>query len=1829
MKNIFTGFENPINNQSSTKAKNKNSFVNSKIRKPLSEICFWAFLKSKKKRIGIASIIILVLVLVIVSWQMFFRKPPIPARFTLEATISDTGGVSPETTFILRSSQSLSKRKIKEIVKFSPEVEFDIKKISQNSVFISSVFAAGEDSVFVFEIKPTQSLSEDEIYRVIIDNPDYADREYGWAFQIKAFFQVIQSTPRDKGTYVPTNSGIEIVFNRENLINPGDYFEISPDIEGTFEQYNDTLVFLPNQLQEKQVYTVTIKEGLKTEGSEDVLSQDYVFVFETDEKEYTGYRPEFSFYNDFLEFIPDEKPALSVYYYDLDPDNLNIDLYKFSDVNEFLSSYQNSRNWTLGWTTYYRRESGSSFQPKENQKILSFKPTIIKSGYQEFIEIPQVLESGYYLLDVNVEGRHRQAWLQITPLSHYFSVTHDKSFLWMYDFQKKEPISNSKTSFLDQAIGKVNLGETDSKGLIEFSTPNTLKQEDKDSVDPKFLKVEKDGYLPVLVKVDDSWWGYRAKAEKGDLYWDYLSTDRYVYQINDNIKYWGVVKGRQQNLRQMKVKVGIYESYYSYYYSEKEEPLISQEVLISNFDTIQGKLTFRGISPGYYTLIATIGDEVVSTANIEILSYTKPAYQITVTPSKKAIFAGEQVDFKVKASFFDGTSVSGLRLKYNGYWKESIQGELILDKNGEGVFSYIPKNYYDYPRNLEVSFSPVLSEEGEIWGTNSVLVFGPNMYLQAFQEKQSGNNYKFIAKLNHITIKDQAEDDSIYWRDEYIGEPVKSYSVSARIIKISYIKTETGQYYDPINKIVRKKYRYDKKEELVEKLHGTTDGAGEWSFTKNIPSDEATYKVIFSGQDSQGREFQDYVYPYYFYYDEKDFNASLSIGDEEYQKQFSIGDRIDLELKISGDKELASQNILFYRYQNNIDKVSIVSDLNFGESFEKELMPSAQYRAVVLGPYGFEETNTVTASFKEGDNDLTINIEPEKESYRPQEKVKINLSVKDKDNHSVSAELNVAIVDEALFHILPYNWQEDILETLYSNIYIWPMTGASQYEFLEEDMVARTGGAEMGGCFGRGTPVLMFDNSSKPIEEIKVGDKILTFAKEDNRILKSAIVQGISQHPVDDYLIINGHLEITPEHKIYVNDKWQYAGNIKIGDMLVDKNGLAQKVFSVERKKTNNTIVYNIVVGKYHTYFAKGYFVHNQEKGGTVRSEFVDVAFYQTIKTDNKGRAEISFTAPDNITSWRTTVRAFSPNDLKAGQSVKLIKTSLPFFVNATLNNYYLTGDSPIARLRVFGTDYQQNTTTKFTLKSDSLDLYKTEDSIDNFIYFPLGQLPDNENKYEFTVSAKQNSLEDSVIREIELFKNYFRTSESSIYNLSDNLSNINGNNDGFTKLTFMDTGKGKFYQALWGHTYLYGIRSDQIAASFFGEKLLAQYFNEPEPAEPLDLSDYHTPEGGISLFPYSDNDLEVSAKMADLAPEFIFENELKSYFREALRDKKADIHRISKSLYGLASLDDLVLVKINLIKEREELNLEDKIYIALALAKLGDKENARKIYQEDIRDQLHFQGQEAWFNQEEDMTKRVKMTGTAGVLASYLGISEDTDALWDYIDDHNPEKDLDLLEETLLIKSELARLKDETAEFSFETNSRKESVVLEKGRTYSLTLSSDELKTIKFNNIKGEINLASFYERSKNPEELSKNNEISLSRKYLVNNVSTNYFNEGDVVLVRLDPDILSSAIDGQYQVIDYLPSGLKPITRIYESGLSRGTDCNPVWYPSKIIDNTVYFNIYKGFNSTQYCSDRTINYYARVVSKGSYRANPAVIQSLKDLESLNISLEDRIEIK
>lgn len=84
-------------------------------------------------------------------------------------------------------------------------------------------------------------------------------------------------------------------------------------------------------------------------------------------------------------------------------------------------------------------------------------------------------------------------------------------------------------------------------------------------------------------------------------------------------------------------------------------------------------------------------------------------------------------------------------------------------------------------------------------------------------------------------------------------------------------------------------------------------------------------------------------------------------------------------------------------------------------------------------------------------------------------------------------------------------------------------------------------------------------------------------------------------------------------------------------------------------------------------------------------------------------------------------------------------------------------------------------------------------------------------------------------------------------------------------------------------------------------------------------------------------------------------------------------------------------------------------------------------------------------------------------------------------------------------------------------------------------------------------------------------------------------------------------------------MPSGLRPLDQ--ESASYYRTYDERV-YPTEINDQKVTFVVDKSLNLPVY-------YYARVISKGAYKAEPAILQSIRSLESMTISNEDSIIVK
>jgi len=163
-------------------------------------------------------------------------------------------------------------------------------------------------------------------------------------------------------------------------------------------------------------------------------------------------------------------------------------------------------------------------------------------------------------------------------------------------------------------------------------------------------------------------------------------------------------------------------------------------------------------------------------------------------------------------------------------------------------------------------------------------------------------------------------------------------------------------------------------------------------------------------------------------------------------------------------------------------------------------------------------------------------------------------------------------------------------------------------------------------CFLPGTLILMSDGTEKPIEEINVGDEVMSLDlpglpdedlgylewksftmrpldKEDLESLvvrnkKTAFVENLFYDYMDGYYSINnGYLKVTREHDLftYADGKWRWntAKELKEGMKLLNYLGEIVNIDSVEWIEGEIEVI-NFDVEPLDIYFAGGVLVHNK-----------------------------------------------------------------------------------------------------------------------------------------------------------------------------------------------------------------------------------------------------------------------------------------------------------------------------------------------------------------------------------------------------------------------------------------------------------------------------------------------------------------------------------------------------------------------------------------------------------------------------------------------------------
>ncbi len=595
--------------------------------------------------------------------------------------------------------------------------------------------------------------------------------------------------------------------------------------------------------------------------------------------------------------------------------------------------------------------------------------------------------------------------------------------------------------------------------------------------------------------------------------------------------------------------------------------------------------------------------------------------------------------------------------------------------------------------------------------------------------------------------------------------------------------------------------------------------------------------------------------------------------------------------------------------------------------------------------------------------------------------------------------------------------------------------------------------------------------------------------------------------------------------------------------------------------------------------------------------------------TDGFGNANVKFKLPDNITSWRLTSQAVT-KDISAGKSIDFIKVTLPFFVDTTINKTYLAGDQIDLRVRVFGNEVGSGN-INYEFKSNTLEPKSMSATGGAEKVFALSNLVKGDN--EFMVKASNGKYSDAVSRAIKVLDTYFTKKVSTVYKVENGIK-IKGNTSGYTTLTFGSFETSEIYNDLSDLLYSYGSRIDQVGTGIIAAELMNKYFKEG-----IELNDnisrYEGYSGGYRLLTYSGADLDISAMVANIFPN-TKNAEQQTYLMKSMQDEKADIHRIATAIFGLSAYNIPILDKINAIKDDKNLSIKDKIYIALAFDNLGDKESAREYYNKNILQNVQEKSSYAYVKGKNDDETSIVTALTSSLLARL----DDPLAykMYTYSKQNRPRETLTNFERILYIQSILPKLNYDEVGFSYTAGDKKGNISIKKGESFKLTLTAKELGLLKISNIKGNLGVVSVYDEEVLPSSLKLDSNISLRRTYFVNGNITNSFKEGDLVQVYLSPVFKTNSLDGYYEITDYLPSGLRPV----DSNSYEYYQYNSRLYPTEINDQKVTFITNKSYTFPIY-------YWARVVSKGVYKSDPAIMQSVNNLDIVTISNEDKINIK
>lgn len=855
-----------------------------------------------------------------------------------------------------------------------------------------------------YTVTPDAPLTYNKLYTFELQR----EEPVTWTFQTAEKFCVERTLPGTSGYNVPVTTGIEITFSHKNYnINTvAENVTFSPAINGKWEQHDQTAVFVPDKpLENDTTYTAEVSDAI-TNADGQALNKAYIFDFTTESALETEQNKPFVFYS-------------SISYTEIAPGADMSVLYTISSVTKSSATvisdiYKLPTDEVL---KYFAHSNTLSEAAKKCEVIVQHKEeTVQLNSNRSFTEytlnVNNNLVPGFYLIKASVQNQVDYVFFQVTDTAAFILKDRSGYTVWLNSFNSGKPVIAAEVN-TDSGRGAV----TDYNGIAKIETSET----------------DNDSYITVSNTKNDTPLGYYPINPSGsiqkNLYYTFLNTDRSMYKTNDTVKFWGVAKDTEDNVNLTNLTAELYGRYWA----SSNSPVAIADIEYSD-NSFTGTLELPDIDEGYYTLYIKNGDEYISSTPVHVENYKKPAYKLTAEPDKKAIFYGDQVEYTLNTSFFDGTVLPELEVAYNtgGGCFEYLTDSIKTDSRGEAKVSVTPtldasgKPY----GNTDCRFSAhaVFPEIGDIHTDNSFRVFNNNIEVTSSAEYKNGMT--FISLHSDTITLDRLNDGTAKDYHDYLDNPDADRAMKGTLYFNRYVKYENGTYYDYFQKKTVTRYSYKTEQEIVQTVQLTTDkdGNAQYSFKPEYSPKEGYYTFEVSAIDDMGRNFTSICYaptsdktarPYNIYSNDE-YHSELN------KENFDIGD--EAVITVTKGMEAVTNPILFVKDFNGIKNIELTNDGVYRTIFSE--LPGAYIYGTIFEPgVGYKSIVYERLNYNIENSRLDFEVTSDKEEYLPGDECTLNITVKDKNGSGVKADININVVDEAMLALAHVS--SDIPEQLF------------------------------------------------------------------------------------------------------------------------------------------------------------------------------------------------------------------------------------------------------------------------------------------------------------------------------------------------------------------------------------------------------------------------------------------------------------------------------------------------------------------------------------------------------------------------------------------------------------------------------------------------------------------------------------------------------------------------------------------------------------------------------------------------------------------------------